>query len=30
MGYMEGALNSGAAVARRIAARDGVVKGAAA
>jgi monoamine oxidase len=26
MGYMEGALNSGAAVARRIAARDGVVK----
>ena len=26
MGYMEGALNSGAAVARRIAARDGVLK----
>ena len=26
MGYMEGALNSGAAVARRIAARDGVIK----
>lgn len=26
MGYMEGALNSGAAVARRIATRDGVVK----
>ena len=26
MGYMEGALNSGAAVARRIAVRDGVVK----
>ena len=26
MGYMEGALNSGAAAARRIAARDGVVK----
>lgn len=30
MGYMEGALNSGAAVARRIAERDGVVKGKAA
>ena len=30
MGYMEGALESGAAVARRIAARDGVVKGQAA
>jgi monoamine oxidase len=30
MGYMEGALNSGAAVAQRIATRDGVVKGAAA
>jgi monoamine oxidase len=30
MGYMEGALHSGAAVARRIAERDGVVKGAAA
>jgi monoamine oxidase len=30
MGYMEGALNSGAAVAKRIAVRDGVVKGAAA
>jgi monoamine oxidase len=28
MGYMEGALNSGAAVARRIAVKDGVVKGA--
>jgi monoamine oxidase len=27
MGYMEGALNSGAAAARRIAVRDGVVKG---
>jgi monoamine oxidase len=27
MGYMEGALNSGAAVARRIAVKDGVVKG---
>ena len=26
MGYMEGALNSGAAAARRIAARDGVAK----
>ena len=26
MGYMEGALNSGAAVARRIAVKDGVVK----
>ena len=26
MGYMEGALNSGAAVARRIAVRDGVIK----
>jgi monoamine oxidase len=26
MGYMEGALNSGAAAARRIAARDGVIK----
>jgi monoamine oxidase len=26
MGYMEGALNSGAAAARRIAQRDGVVK----
>jgi monoamine oxidase len=26
MGYMEGALNSGAAAARRIATRDGVVK----
>jgi monoamine oxidase len=26
MGYMEGALNSGAAAARRIAVRDGVVK----
>jgi monoamine oxidase len=30
MGYMEGALNSGAAAARRIAVRDGVVKGQAA
>jgi monoamine oxidase len=30
MGYMEGALNSGAAAARRIAVKDGVVKGAAA
>jgi monoamine oxidase len=30
MGYMEGALNSGAAAARRIATRDGVVKGLAA
>jgi monoamine oxidase len=30
MGYMEGALNSGAAVARRIAMKDGVVKGEAA
>jgi monoamine oxidase len=30
MGYMEGALNSGAAVAKRIAVGDGVVKGAAA
>jgi monoamine oxidase len=30
MGYMEGALNSGAAVARRIATRDGIVKGQAA
>jgi monoamine oxidase len=30
MGYMEGALHSGAAVARRIAIRDGVVQGAAA
>jgi monoamine oxidase len=30
IGFMEGALNSGAAVARRIATRDGVVKGAAA
>ena len=30
MGYMEGALHSGAAVARRIAERDGVVRGAAA
>ncbi len=30
IGFMEGALNSGAAVARRIAMRDGVVKGAAA
>jgi monoamine oxidase len=30
MGYMEGALNSGAAVARRIAEKDGVVKGVAA
>lgn len=30
MGYMEGALNSGAAVAKRIAVRDGVVKGVAA
>lgn len=30
MGYMEGALNSGAAVARRIAVRDGVIKGLAA
>jgi len=30
MGYMEGALNSGAAAARRIAERDGVVKGQAA
>jgi monoamine oxidase len=30
IGFMEGALHSGAAVARRIAARDGVVKGAAA
>jgi monoamine oxidase len=30
MGYMEGALHSGAAIARRIAARDGVVKGVAA
>jgi monoamine oxidase len=30
MGYMEGALNSGAAVAKRVATRDGVVKGAAA
>jgi monoamine oxidase len=27
MGYMEGALNSGAAVARRIAVKDGVLKG---
>jgi monoamine oxidase len=27
MGYMEGALNSGASVARRIAVKDGVVKG---
>ena len=26
MGYMEGALNSGAAAARRIAQRDGVIK----
>jgi monoamine oxidase len=26
MGYMEGALNSGVAAARRIAVRDGVVK----
>jgi monoamine oxidase len=26
MGYMEGALHSGAAVARRLAARDGLVK----
>ena len=30
MGYMEGALNSGAAAARRIAERDGVIKGKAA
>jgi monoamine oxidase len=30
MGYMEGALNSGAAVARRIAVRDGVISAAAA
>jgi monoamine oxidase len=30
MGYMEGALNSGAAVARRIAVKDGIVKGQAA
>jgi monoamine oxidase len=30
MGYMEGALNSGAAVAKRIAVKDGVVRGAAA
>jgi monoamine oxidase len=30
MGYMEGALNSGAAAAKRIAARDGVIKEAAA
>jgi monoamine oxidase len=30
MGFMEGALHSGAAVARRIAVKDGVVKGAAA
>lgn len=30
MGFMEGALNSGAAVAKRIAKKDGVVKGAAA
>ncbi len=30
MGYMEGALNSGAAVAQRIAVRDGVIKGQAA
>jgi monoamine oxidase len=30
MGYMEGALNSGAAAARRIAVRDGVLKGQAA
>jgi monoamine oxidase len=30
MGYMEGALNSGAAVAKRIATTDGVIKGAAA
>ena len=30
MGFMEGALNSGAAVAKRIAEKDGVVKGAAA
>ncbi len=30
MGYMEGALNSGAAVARRIAEKDGVIKGVAA
>ena len=29
-GYMEGALHTGAAVARRIATRDGVVKGEAA
>ena len=28
MGYMEGALNSGAAAARRIAVRDGIVKAA--
>jgi monoamine oxidase len=28
MGYMEGALNSGASAARRIAVKDGVVKGA--
>ena len=27
MGFMEGALNSGAALAKRIAAKDGVVKG---
>ena len=30
MGFMEGALHSGAAVAKRIAETDGVVKGAAA
>jgi monoamine oxidase len=30
MGFMEGALHSGAAVAKRIAEKDGVVKGAAA
>ena len=30
MGYMEGALNSGAALAKRIAVKDGVVKEAAA
>ncbi len=30
MGFMEGALNSGAAVARRIATKDGLIKGAAA
>jgi monoamine oxidase len=28
VGYMEGALNSGASLAKRIAARDGLLKGA--